>query len=144
MKIADILSEFYQDQQWSISNNDYATLDWLETNPTPKPSLAEIEAKEAEFLQFQTDRENYKTALQSGYTVQPEGFTLKLDEKDRQAFTSMLLLVKEGLDLSLIDNNTIQTITDNSGITQSITTLRFRQIMVGYGMYYKSLWDNLP
>ncbi len=87
---------------------------------------------------------SYQVALSDGYTVTPENFILKLDFTDRSAFTSMLLLVKEALSLGLITDATPQTIEDKDGVIHTVTTLRFRQIMVQYGFYYKSLWDAIP
>lgn len=77
-----------------------------------------------------------------GYLVEPENITLGLSDADRGLFTQMLALVKEALDLGLIDNTTEQTISDQSGTKHSMTTLRFRQIMVAYGMFYKGLWGQ--
>ncbi len=77
-----------------------------------------------------------------GYLVEPEGFTLALGDLDRAAFTAMLTLVQEALSLGLINNDTPQTIADKDGSPHIITTIRFRQIMVGYGFFYKTLWDN--
>lgn len=76
-----------------------------------------------------------------GYLVDPENITLGLSDADRGLFTQMLALVKEALDLGMIDNTTAQTISDQSGTKHTLTTLRFRLIMVAYGTYYKGLWD---
>lgn len=81
--------------------------------------------------------------IDAGYDVQPEDFVLGLSEYDRAAFTQMLLLVREALDLGLIANHNMQTISDKTGEKHSLTTERFRQIMVSYGLFYKSLWDQL-
>jgi hypothetical protein len=81
--------------------------------------------------------------IDAGYSVQPEDFVLGLSEYDRTAFTQMLLLVREALDLGLISNSDSQTISDKTGEKHSLTTERFRQIMISYGMFYKSLWDQL-
>jgi len=83
------------------------------------------------------------STISQGYTVQPENFTLGLQESDRNAFSQMLSLVKEALDLNMISNDTPQTIADTSETKHTISTLRFRQLMVEYGFYYKSLWDQL-
>lgn len=80
--------------------------------------------------------------INQGFLVQPENFTLALHEKDRNAFTQMLSLIQEALSLGLTNNDAIVVIADQSGAKHSVTTLRFRQIMVGYGLYYKSLWDK--
>lgn len=91
----------------------------------------------------QINQQNFQTAISQGFLVQPENLVLALADGDRSAFSQMLSLVKEALDLNLIDNDTIQTIADINGAKHSITTLRFRQIMVEYGFYYKNLWDQL-
>lgn len=90
----------------------------------------------------QLKQQSFQNAISQGFLVQPENFVLALADGDRSAFSQMLALVKEALDLNLIDNNTIQTIADINGVKHSVTTLRFRQIMVEYGFYYKNLWDQ--
>lgn len=79
----------------------------------------------------------------SGFLVEPENIVLGLRETDRMVFSQMLTLVKEALDLGLITNNTLQTISDINGQKIQLTTLRFRQVMVAYGFYFKGLWDKL-
>lgn len=81
--------------------------------------------------------------VRDGFLVLPENFVLSLQEADRSLFTQMLSLVKEALDLGLITNDTPQTIADKDGQKHEISTLRFRQIMVQYGFYYKNLWDQM-
>ncbi len=79
--------------------------------------------------------------IAAGYLVAPEGFTLALGDTDRAAFTAMLTLVQEALSLSVITNETEQTIADKDGTPHTVSTLRLRQILVGYGFHYKTLWD---
>jgi len=86
-------------------------------------------------------RETLDVSVAVGFLVEPEGFILGLEDSDRNTFTQMLTLVQEAKALGLIDDTTPQTITDMSGVKHTVTTLRFRQIMVGYGFYYKTLWD---
>lgn len=91
---------------------------------------------------------NIFSGLQNGsadnlFKVVPENFSLSTDSVSRNAFTQMLSLIKEALDLGMITNDTTQTIKDADGSLQILTTLRFRQIMVAYGMYYKSLWNQM-
>lgn len=81
--------------------------------------------------------------INDGYLVEPENFTLALADNDRSLFTQMISLIGEALDLGLITNDTNQIITDINNQEVTLSTLRFRQIMVGYGMYYKSLWDQM-
>ena len=82
-------------------------------------------------------------SINAGYSVSPEGFVLGLGDIDRSLFTQMISLIREALDLGLITNDTLQTITDIDNKEMTLSTLRFRQIMVGYGMYYKGLWDQM-
>ena len=81
-------------------------------------------------------------AIKAGFLVSPENFYLALKDNDRVLFSQMLSLVKEALDLGYITNDTPQSIKDINGETRVISTLRFRQIMVPYGFYYKTLWDS--
>jgi hypothetical protein len=90
-----------------------------------------------------SEQNSIETKINNGFFVESEGFTLGLLEGDRLMLSQMLALVKEALDLGLITNETSQTISDKFGQKHEITTLRFRQIMVQYGMYYKGLWDQL-
>lgn len=86
---------------------------------------------------------NFNKLISNGFLVQPEGFVLGLTENDRAAFSQMLSLVKEALDLGLITSETPQIISDKNGQKHQLATLRFRQVMVAYGFYFKGLWDGL-
>lgn len=99
-------------------------------------SILDLPEREVNINKFQSH-------VSQGFLVEPENFTIGLDENDRAAFSQMLSLVKEALDLSLITNETPQTISDKSGQKHQLTTLRFRQVMVAYGFYFKGLWDEL-
>ena len=103
----------------------------------------EIEANMQAAMQSAAARQLIVDQINAGYYVQPEDFVLGLSEYDRTAFTQMLLLVREALDLGLISNSDSQIISDKTGEKHSLTTERFRQIMVSYGLFYKSLWDQL-
>lgn len=90
-----------------------------------------------------TSGEIYSKKISNGFFVGPEGFTLRLEKEDRDAFTSMVVLIQLGLSLGLISNSTEQTIKDANEEYQTVTTARFIEIMLQYGSYYKSLWDNI-
>ena len=79
-----------------------------------------------------------------GYSVLPENFVLGYEEQDRSAFTQMTVLIREALNKNLIDNNTPQTIKDINGTMHTVITDRYLDIIIGYGLYYKQLWDQLP
>jgi hypothetical protein len=105
----------------------------VEQQSTTQPPKTESEIK----------AETYFVAVENGFLVEPENFVLALHDQDRLAFTQMLSLIKEALDLGLITNETTHTILDKNGSPHQVTTLRFRQIMVQYGFYYKTIWDDL-
>ena len=88
------------------------------------------------------DQFNSLKRVENGFNIEPENITLGLSENDRNSFSQMLSLVKEALDLGLITNDSPQIISDINGEKHQISTLRFRQIMVQYGFYYKNLWDQ--
>jgi hypothetical protein len=46
--IANILSEMWPGQSWSIDGDDYSKLRWSNNNSEPKPTLEQIEAVRAE------------------------------------------------------------------------------------------------
>lgn len=85
----------------------------------------------------------FAQTISAGYSVQPEGFVLAMDDEARVAWNQMLSLVREALDLTLITDQSPQTLKDMSGVMHTVTTLRFRQIMVGLGNAYKTAWDTL-
>ncbi len=82
-----------------------------------------------------------RAALAAGYQVQPEGFALSLQDRDRDLFSQMAVLMLLGLHLGGISNDTVQTMADKDGQVHQVTTLRFLIIMLGYGAFVKSLWD---
>ncbi|MES2737236.1 MAG: hypothetical protein V4672_13010 [Verrucomicrobiota bacterium] len=75
------------------------------------------------------------------FLVEPEGIVLAMGERDRTQFAQMLALIREALDLGMITDSTVQKIADVNDQLHEVTTLRFRQIMVAYGSFYKSHWD---
>ena len=141
--IAQLLSFGWPGAQWALEGEDYEALVWNPGNAQAKPALEEIQAKQVEYDATQAKQLAFTNGVVSGFMVQPEGFTLRLEDADRAAFAQMLALVKEALDLGMITSETPQLIADKTGTRHEVTTLRFRQIMVAYGLYYKGLWDAL-
>ena len=45
MNTSQVLEVFYSEHQWFITNDDYETLVWSESNSAPKPSLEELQEK---------------------------------------------------------------------------------------------------
>lgn len=139
--IAQVLSFGWPGANWTMEGQDFGSLVWHPTNSQPKPTLDEIQSKMVEYDATRARQLAFNQGIASGFTVQPEGFTLRLEDADRAAFAQMLALVKEALELGMITSETPQLIADHTGTRHEVTTLRFRQIMVAYGLHYKSLWD---
>jgi hypothetical protein len=125
---------------YNAATNSYTT---VELTTEEIQTQMEAEANMQAAMQSAASRQLIVDQINAGYDVQPENFILDLSESDRTAFTQMLLLVREALDLGLIIDDYPQIIADKSGDKHTITTDRFRQIMVSYGLYYKNLWDQL-
>lgn len=141
MDISAAILHLCPGSKWSLVGNDYSTLIWHGTNEPP--TLEELTFHYAEMIKSDEKRKNIFQIIDQGFYVQPEEFYLAMGDNDRAMFSQMLSLVKEALELGLITNDTIQTIADKDGQKHQLTTLRFRQIMVAYGFYYKTLWDQL-
>lgn len=80
--------------------------------------------------------DSFYTALQEGYFVEPEGFTLALQESDQNAFTRLLTL----LSIANADNELETSIADKDGVLHTVTYGRLKEILTGYGVYYQQLW----
>jgi hypothetical protein len=136
---------FYEPLNSYRNENDQSVIDTLlrkgwtivpEPTPPPAPPPYSPSPEEVRWNE-------YNQAVENGFLVSPENFKLKLWDEDRAVFSQMLALVKEALDLGMIDNSTLQKIKDFDGQIVAVSTLRFREIMVAYGFYYKTLWDQL-
>jgi len=127
------------------------TSDINEINNLIRKGWTELISPEQEIISSQSEEQklrveaniNFLNKTANGFLVAPENIILGLKETDRMVFSQMLTLVKEALDLGLITNETLQTISDINGQKIQLTTLRFRQVMVTYGFYFKGLWDKL-
>ena len=80
--------------------------------------------------------ESFFTALQDGYLVEPEGFTLALQESDQNAFTRLLTLFS----VAGVSDTTETSIADKDGVLHTVTYGRLKEILTGYGVYYQQLW----
>lgn len=141
--IPSVMPEYDYNTQKLVFNNETKEYSVVDLSAEELQERADMQAQmDAQTLASQQQQAIYNQ-IENGYTVDPEGFVLGLAESDRNAFTQMLTLIQEALVLGLITNDSDQTISDKSGQKHTITTLRFRQIMVQYGLYYKALWDQL-
>ena len=71
MDIAAVLTALYPDAIWGVTNNDYTTLRWNESNPHPKPTLAELEAAWPQ-IQYERASEQVRLARHAAYAA-PDG-----------------------------------------------------------------------
>ena len=70
MDIVAILNRNYAGTQWSISDNDYATLDWY--SESPKPTEAQLQAQWAE-VEYSDNYEAVETTRRTQYEAQSDG-----------------------------------------------------------------------
>lgn len=84
----------------------------------------------------ETASEKFYRLLEEGYKVDPEGYTLDLNEESQNAFARLLTL----LDISGASDSLGTQIADKEGVLHSITVGRLREILVSYGMYYQTIW----
>ena len=86
--------------------------------------------------------EVFEQKISAGYPVPNSPYHLALNDGDRAQFSSMTILIRELLDKGYISNSTIQSIKDKDDNIITMTTEQYRDLMIGYGMYYKSIWDS--
>lgn len=85
----------------------------------------------------------YEAAVAIGYPVSPEGFTLPLDEVTRGKLAELMTLINTALAIGSVQLTDTTQIQDAAGTMHSVTFDRLRQILVGYGLRQKQLWDAL-
>jgi len=86
--------------------------------------------------------EIYEQKVAAGYPVPNTPYALALGDTDRAQFSAMLMLVRELLDAGYITNETTHSIKDKDDNIFEVTTQEFRQMMIGYGIYYKQIWNE--
>lgn len=122
--------------EYVVSSNDYNII------PLSDEEKAQYEQRIVE--KQQADNRNEKLLIiQNGFTVQPENITLSLFDADRNAFAQLIVLIREALELGLINSLTPQTIKDKNGESHTLTTARLQQVIIQYGFYYKTIWETL-
>ena len=67
---AAVLNANYVGAQWSIGNNDYATLEWYDS--TPKPTQAELDAQWPT-VAYNDDYTQVQTTRRTQYEAQSDG-----------------------------------------------------------------------
>ena len=91
---------------------------------------------------FSSSIEFYEQKVREGYPIPNTSYSLALGEEDRLQFASMLTLINELLYAGHITIDTPQTIKDKNDNIVTLTTEEFKSTMIGYGMYYKTIWNN--
>lgn len=74
-----VLSSKYPGAQWSLNNNEYDSLDWLDT--TPKPSQAELDALWPQ-VQYETQVASVEQARLVAYEQQSDPLFFKWQRGD--------------------------------------------------------------
>lgn len=86
--------------------------------------------------------EYFRMVLKQGYPIPNTPYYLAMQDSDRAQFSSMLILTRELLDAGYINTNTSQSIKTIDEQIIYLTTGEFKMMMIGYGLYYKYLWDQ--
>lgn len=73
-----------------------------------------------------------------------EGTELDTSPAAQSRFTSLVALIREGLDFGALTNESKQEIRDVHGVTHSLTVVRIRALMLRYGLHCKALFDQSP
>ena len=117
-----------------------SAIDYSITNSIDTGSISTI--SESVFDVTGSSEYIFSRQIEAGYNVPGTPYYLALKDNDRSQFIAFLGLINEALSLGLIDMNTTQSIQDKDNNTITMTTSEFKQLMVGYGFYYKTIWNN--
>jgi hypothetical protein len=83
---------------------------------------------------------HFEQLITSGFPVGSS--SLALYDYDRSNFSNMLTLVNEGLMLGQMTTSSIVSIKSQEGNILSMTAIQFKILMLQYGFYYKTIWDQ--
>ena len=91
---AAVLSANYLGAQWSLSDNDYDTLEWYDD--TPKPTQAELDAAWPA-VQYQQQRAAIETQRRNAYTQEtdPLFFSYQRGEVTEQEWLDAVQAIKD-------------------------------------------------
>jgi hypothetical protein len=84
----------------------------------------------------------FREKVEIGYNIPNTPYFLGLEDVDRAQFSSMLNLLREAQELGYITTESIQYIRDKNNNDIPMTVGNFKALMVGYGMYFKTIWDE--
>ncbi len=84
----------------------------------------------------------FNAAIAKGFDTKL-GFTLPLEDAGRNDFTQLVVLVSTALQSGAITPEAPQSFTDIEGKVRTLPADQLLQMMLGYGSYYKGLWNAL-
>lgn len=84
----------------------------------------------------------FQSKVDAGYNIPETSIILPLSDNDRNQFANLLVLLKEGIDLGKLTNDTDITIKDIDGNIHTVTIGDYKSIIFDYGFYYKTIWDS--
>ena len=90
-----------------------------------------------------TNDDIFAQKIAQGYNIPGTPYYLAMGDNDRSQFSAMLNLINQAIALGMITPDTPQSVMDKDRNPVKLTTLQFQQVMVGYGFYYKQLWDQV-
>jgi hypothetical protein len=107
------------------------------------PTSAEVADAVTSANQKRAEVNAWQIALTAGYFDADTGIKLKTTPNAQQQFTAFSALMREGLELGAISNETMQTVWDYSDASHQLTTLQTRGLLFRYGVHCKTLFDAL-
>ena len=133
IRIADALVKLRPGAEWSIDNNSYAGLTWLDTEQT-KPTEEEIVQKVAE-LEYQEEVNEYQRQRAAEYPSQPEQFD-KIYHSGLTAWKTEITAVKDKYPKTTMDATELQTRQDKAIF--DLQTERYTAAVVRLSQYILS------
>lgn len=76
------------------------------------------------------------------YSDPDEHVELDASPAAQARFTSLIALIREGIDFGALNNDSPQEIRDVNGVPHTLSVLRIRALMLRYGLYCKALFDE--
>ena len=122
--IAEILPRFWLNQEWSINEDDYDTLSWLEGNSLTKPTEEEIRAHSTEvdaLLADEAQRDRQQRALNDA----PD-YLLKTIETLIDGLGELRRVINDVRDTAVAQAHTGSYTAWNSSIVSRIVALKQR------------------
>jgi hypothetical protein len=111
IRISDALQILTPGAEWSIGNNSYSQLDWLDTEQT-KPTEEEVVQKVAE-LQYQEEVNEYQRQRAAEYPSYPDQFD-KIYHSGVAAWKTQIKTIKDKYPKQTMDATELQTRQDKS------------------------------